>query len=610
VNEEDQKSSMSGATKRLVYAGVGLAVLGMLQYQFNIIPIKASKQSEVPTAVELPTEAPQTIKTEVDQAGLPSSTVSTKTGTPVRTNVWAWNAQFGLMFANGGPKTTKDSLMEKYGVKLTLTRQDDTSKSQAEQIKFATKLANGDPNPAEGVHFVIIMGDGAAQYLAGINKALTKLGPDYKAEIVGAVGYSGNDVSGEDTFMGPSDWKDDPTKAKGGLVSGVLRDGDWNIAQYWLQQNGIKNNPDETTWDPDALNWVASDDYIKAAEQYITGYCEDRRVVRDGKYTNESKKHVCVQGTVTWTPGDVNVAKKKGGLVKLLSTKENRYQMPSVVIGVHKWNQDHAKVVQGFLQATFEGSDQVRNYDKALAKAGAISQAVYGEETPAYWVRYYKGAVERDRTGIPVPLGGSRVANLGDNLVLFGLADGSGDATSSMFRATYEGFGNIAKQQYPKLVPEFPSVTDAVNLSFIQALAQNAKVVSKPEEAKYDDTPGTISDVVAARNWLITFESGKATFTKDALKTLDELFNVLSVNNLSIQIDGHTDNTGNPQGNIALSQARADAVRAYLTSKAPSLFPSGRIVTQGFGDTKPVASNSTADGKAQNRRVTITIGNK
>ncbi|HVI42348.1 MAG TPA: OmpA family protein, partial [Anaerovoracaceae bacterium] len=383
----------------------------------------------------------------------------------------------------------------------------------------------------------------------------------------------------------------------------------WNIAQYWLQQNGIKNNPDETTYDPDALNWVSTDDYIKAGDLYIQGYCEDRKVVKEGKLTGE-RKHVCVQGTVTWTPGDVNVAKKKGGIVKLLSTKENRYQMPAVLIGIKAWDQSHANVVSGILQAAFEGADQVRNYDQALQRAGKAAYAIYGEESPAYWIRYYKGVVERDRTGIPVPLGGSRVANLGDNLVLFGLADGTGDVGSSMFRATYEGFGNITKQQYPKLVPEFPSATEAVNLSYIQNIAKTQTKESLPDVVKYDDTPGQLNDVVATRNWSIQFESGKATFTPQAIKTLDELFNVLSVNGLSIEVDGHTDNTGNSQANVRLSQDRADAVRSYLTGKAPTLFPAGRINTQGYGDSKPVAPNVTAEGRAQNRRVTITIGNK
>lgn len=604
---------LSGATKRLIFIMAGLILLAGLQYQFNIIPIRASREAVVPTAVELTTNAPQVqVNPNLKADGLPTTTPSTKVNGPaVRVNIWAWNAQMGLIYANGGPKTTTGSLMEKNGVRLTITRQDDTSKSQAEQIKFAQKLANGDPNPGEGVHFVIMMGDGSASYLAGINKALDKLGNDYRAEIIGAVGYSGNSTSGEDAFLGPQEWRDDPTKMQGGLVAGVLRDGDWNLAMYYAQQNGIKNNPDETTFDPTALNWVATDDYIKAAELYISGHCEERKIVREGKITSEPKRRVCVQGAVTWTPGDVNIAKKKGGLVKLISTKENAYQMPSVIVGIHKWNVDHEKVVVGFLSAAFDGADQVRNFEPALQRAGKASYAIYAEESPAYWVRYYKGSVERDKTGLPIALGGSRVANLGDNLVLFGLLDGSGDATSSIFRASYEGFGNIAKQQYPKLVPNFPSVADATNVSFLQTIQAQSSKESTPDIATFEDAGSSpISDVVAKRNWSITFETGQSTFTRAAKDTLDELFNALSVSRLSIELDGHTDNVGNPAANQALSLRRAEAVKSYLNNKAPTLFPEARMSTNGFGSEKPLSDNATPEGKAKNRRVTIIIGNR
>lgn len=590
----------------LVATGVLVAILN----HFNLIPASLTRESVVPQGVELASEAPEAITTEVTQVALPTSKQAPSKGACIRVNIWAWTAQHGLLFSNGGPKTTVGSLQEKYGNCVQITRQDDTNKSQELQIQFANALSNGQSNPSEGIHFVVIMGDQAAGYLQKSNSILSKLGPDYRAEIIGAVGYS----RGEDGWWGPQEWKDDPQSVKGKGTAGVLREGDWNITLFKLANDGIKNNPDETTWDMDAHNWFAASDYLKATEMYVSGYCEDRPVVSNGRKTGATHK-ACVEGVTTWTPGDVNLAKQKGGLVRLLSTAENAYQMPAVVIGIRKWNMDNAKKVTSFLQAALEGGDQVRHYPEALSKAANVAYTVYGEQNAAYWSRYYKGVIERDKTGIPVPLGGSVTMNLGDNLVLFGLADGSGGLKSSVFNAAYTGFGNLVVQQYPEFMQTFPSIDEAVNETFLKSLsekftkAEEGADIVEFNESTTNETPK--ESIVATRNWDIQFETGRATFTPQAARTLEELYNQLIVGGaLTIEISGHTDNIGNPLSNQSLSRARADAVRERLQAMAPKLFPANRITITAYGQEKPIATNATPEGRAKNRRVTIILGTK
>ncbi|MDM8569699.1 OmpA family protein, partial [Thiotrichales bacterium HSG1] len=74
-----------------------------------------------------------------------------------------------------------------------------------------------------------------------------------------------------------------------------------------------------------------------------------------------------------------------------------------------------------------------------------------------------------------------------------------------------------------------------------------------------------------------------------------------------VLIGGHTDSRGGNEYNLGLSQRRADAVRFTLIQNNVA---SSRIRTQGFGESQPVASNSSINGRQQNRRVEITILNE
>lgn len=517
----------------------------------------------------------------------------------IRGAIWEWNAQMGLLYAIGGAQTTVGSLMEKHGVNLLLYRQDDTSKMQEDLISCAEEIYSGAKQCTKGANFVIIMGDGAGQFAAAVNPNLAKLST--KLSVIGSVGYS----RGEDAFMAAPEVKADPQKAKGILVSGVLRDGDWNIAMKWAADNNIKNNPDEKTYDPDALNWVNAQDYNTAAQDYVAGKCEERKLVKEGKPTSEMQK-VCVNATVTWTPGDVTVVQKKGGLVKVVSSKEYRSQMPAVIVGPKAFFDANRAQVQGMLAAIFEGGDQVKAYDAALRKAADISAKVYADYDGAYWYKYYKGVVETDVQGNKVPLGGSTSNNLGDNLLLFGLLPGSNDN----FKATYTTFAGIVTQQYPKIFEKtpIPDVRDIVDKSFVTgAQAVITDSGAEADEPKFDQAPA-VPQVVSSRSYSINFATGKALLTPEGVKQLLEIKDGLAITGLYINIDGHTDNTGDEKKtNQPLSEARAQAVKAFLQEKAPSTFPDSRFKVAGHGSQKPTASNATAEGRAANRRVDIAL---
>ena len=581
---------------------LGIVGLFVYKYRATLIPASLLKTSVVPSKVELG-EAQDAAANKVDYKE-PGTEAGCVDQPELRMNIWAWNAQMGLMAATGGKQATKGSLMCDNGVNLKLIREDDGSKMQENLVAFATALKSGDSNPSKGVHFVAIMGDGSPSFLKGLNDVLVKkLGPEYRARIIASCGYS----RGEDKFMGPASWKANPTASRGGVVAGVLRDGDWNIAQKWLGDNGLPNNPDEKTWDPDALNWVAADTYVDASKKYIEGWSEERPVVKNGKPTGEKRK-ITVQGVVTWTPGDVTVAHEKGGLVSIVSTREYNTQMPNVIIGIDKWMRDNRPLVDHFLTALFKGGDAVKGNRGALETAAKISANVYGEESAEYWMKYFNPVLERDKAGTEVSLGGSYVNNLADNLLLFGMARGS----SNLFEATYTKFGDVAVQQYPELIPSYPKTDDILDTSYLKDIGgstQTAEVeAAKP---KYDEASAKTEapkNVVGRRSWNITFDSGRATFTPDAEQVLEQLQRELLVaGGTTIQIHGHTDNVGNAEGNQRLSEERAFAVKQWLMDKSSVNFPSERLTVFAHGATNPIAPNSTPEGKAKNRRVEIVL---
>lgn len=606
------------------FTGLGKAVILMLAVGFSfgvwrywnkLAPAAVEKESSVPKKVELPTSSVPNSTTElVNTAAEQNSGCADKP--EVRLLGYAWNAQMGMHLANGGAQAARGSLMCQRGVNLRFQRQDDNSKLQEALVAFATELSQGNPNPKKGAHFMTMMGDGSAAFLQGLNGALRRIGPEYQAKIVDAIGYS----RGEDKFMGPPEWKADPESSKGALVAGVLRDGDWNIALKWLGDNGLKTNPDEKTWDPDALNWVAANDYLDAAEKYISGYAEVRDVVRNGKRTGEKKK-IAVQGVVTWTPGDVNIAQKKGGLVSIISTKEYSSQMPCVVIGIDKWMKQNRSTVENMILAIAEGSELVKTSPAALKRAAKISAAVYKEDGagPDYWEKYFTARQEIDKKGLAVELGGSSVNSLADSMLAFGLVPGS----ENLVAATYTVFGDLVVSQYPELVPSYPPASEIIDRSYLQGAAKRASLspaiiaqakprYNRPRVAQ--STSGrrnTASNrrVVSRRAVRINFNPNSANFTPQARGVMENIArDLLVAGGTTIEIHGHTDNQGNnPAKSWKLSQARAQAVKAWLERRAPVNFPSGRVEAYWHGEEKPLVRANNPTAWAKNRRVEIVL---
>lgn len=103
----------------------------------------------------------------------------------------------------------------------------------------------------------------------------------------------------------------------------------------------------------------------------------------------------------------------------------------------------------------------------------------------------------------------------------------------------------------------------------------------------------------------VLFDTGKATLKQTARERLAKVAGILMAHpDIKVEVDGYTDGTGDPMFNEKLSQDRAAAVQSYLTQQGVS---GSAISIHGFGEANPVASNDTASGRQQNRRVELVV---
>ena len=150
---------------------------------------------------------------------------------------------------------------------------------------------------------------------------------------------------------------------------------------------------------------------------------------------------------------------------------------------------------------------------------------------------------------------------------------------------------------------DMPATKDAVTAS-IAALPNGANWSVAIEQLAPLDACKESVGALAKRN-AILFATGKATLTANSLPVLDELAGDLKVcPDTYVHVEAHTDADGVADANLALSVARAEAVVAQLIKRG---IDEGRLYAEGYGESDPVASNDTKDGKAKNRRVEFEI---
>lgn len=126
--------------------------------------------------------------------------------------------------------------------------------------------------------------------------------------------------------------------------------------------------------------------------------------------------------------------------------------------------------------------------------------------------------------------------------------------------------------------------------------------INKPDVKVYvtEEDKKVVKDAI--KN--LEFDFGKSTLRPTSFPSLDRVAQLLIDKNFSLKLAGHTDNVGSNDANLKLSKDRAESIKTYLVSKGAN---ASRIEATGYGETQPIATNKTAAGRQQNRRVEFTL---
>lgn len=597
-----KSQKLTTLSEALILVGI-VAVISVVAYIFSPgLRVEVSKQL---SGLDLNSDQLNNV-TKGAKLPLPSATSSSEVVNNglIRIAEYAWNGNSGMIVANGGPRTTEGSLMEAAGVNLEIVRQDMVGGLRDMMVKFVEEFDGGAQYPVsdKSAVAVSIMGDGVPFFITTTQKSLDdKFGKGkYHVQAIAHYGMS----NGEDKVIGPRIWKDNPQSMRGCVISSVIGDGDWVVACNFAFANKIPVNPDPTTYDANAINFVPSqdDDYINSVKELIksqkSGYTVPLKEVVDGKLTGKTVNRK-IDGATTWTPGDKLAFDELSGFTDVVSTKEFTNQMATTLVIVKEWALQHEKEVVGMLKQTYTACNQIKQYDEWAVRASEAVAKTYDFETPQYWYNMFKGQ-KGTKDGLTFNVGGTRVLNYADALQYNGITDGK-----NRYQSVYNQISTYLTDLNPMgfnetFIDGVVPYEDAVNLYFLKSI--NIGDAGTADKVTYAETK---TQVLASGNWSINFETG-STNISGSTKDLETIYNLLiQAEAAKLKIVGHTDNVGNYDSNITLSKGRANSVVDYLVSRG--IERERFQVVDGRGSSEPTADNGSASGRAKNRRVEVTL---
>jgi len=299
-------------------------------------------------------------------------------------------------------------------------------------------------------------------------------------------------------------------------------------------------------------------------------------------------KSGAVDAAVVWSPDDADCIDAVPGSRILESTEHAEFIIADVFIATQETINDKGPLIQNFVEGFMKGAAEINN--DALAKKEATIILSKGLKLP---VEFFENTIDK-----------VRLCTYGDNMNFFGLdRTYRGVKGEDLYRKMSNIYSRLGYSENPL------SWREIVYPDFIQNLALTGAIheAEKPRTFTVATAETKKKAAFSSKQVTLTFDTGKYFLTEDAKYVIDTEFadEAKMFSNTRIRVEGNSDNVGNKAFNISLSKKRAKAAADYLVNTHG--INRNRIIVIGNGPSNPVASNSTAAGKAQNRRTDFKL---
>ena len=304
-----------------------------------------------------------------------------------------------------------------------------------------------------------------------------------------------------------------------------------------------------------------------------------------------------VDAAVVWSPDDSDCVKNVPGSKVLTSTKTATNIIADIFFAKESYIQSHQDELKCLVGGWLKGAAEVNaSSDKKDEAAEILSKGL-----------------NIDKASALAAIDNTRLATYGDNLNFFGLDPAytgvtGEDLYTEMFRMYSQTKRSDGTLVISGTVPPWRNIADPSIVASLDLPKDTAMTSAEPEKVFEPAKPADVSKpAIASKALTITFDTGSSQLDENAKAIIDMNFVSVakSFGNARIRIEGNTDNVGDANSNLLLSQRRAEAVANYLIERYG--FDRNRFMIMGNGQTKPIADNATADGRAMNRRTDFEI---